>query len=154
MRKLLWALGLTLGLVLGSLVADVAPASASIHVGQDPYGSGCAAGAYMANSTTVYKPGTTRAMFTVENWYSPACVTNWAVMSWPHSNMASFVDIHTSGWSQPGPSNHRQCYRTNCADTYNGQAQPMWTNMIEGQDVACIFAYFQDPAYRRNHLHY
>jgi hypothetical protein len=143
-RQLAWSLVLALVLV-GSLMVRPVLASASTHVGQDPYASGCAVGAYMANSADVYKQGSSNVKFTVENWYSPACLTNWAVMTWPRSNSAAFVEIHTKGWTQPSPSIHQQCYRTSCVDAYTGQGKPMWTDMIEGQDVACIFAYFNDP---------
>ena len=110
-----------------------------------PYASGCAAGAYLANSANVSKPGSSNIEFTVQNWCTPACVTNWAVMTWPRSNRAAFVEIHTKDWMHPEPSSHQQCYLTSCVDAYTGQGKPMWTNMIEGQDVACIFAYFTDP---------
>lgn len=62
----------------------------------------------MANSSNISKPGSSNVEFTVQNWYSPACVANWAVMTWPRSNRAAFVEIHTKDWAHPAPSAQRQ----------------------------------------------
>jgi hypothetical protein len=133
-------------LMLGILATFANPARAATptHVGEDPYRSGCAASAYAANTGAV-RGSNGNTIATVENWFSAVCVTNWAVMRWTNGNGAFgsqlWIASNKNGLAYSFDPAHQQCYPESCSSpAYTGAAQPMWTNMIEGVDVACISA--------------
>ncbi|WP_052887690.1 hypothetical protein [Thermogemmatispora carboxidivorans] len=59
------------------------------------------------------------------NYYSTACVANWAVV-WLNAPYAISIRISTVG------SSEHQCYPENCTSYYTGKAFPAWTNMVDG----------------------
>lgn len=102
-------------------------------VGKDPYtyyagGQRCSDGAYAAKSVYTSNDGTFTAQ--LQNWYSPACNTNWALVWWTGGNSrihGVHVGIYCPATGQV--SNEP----TNGLD--NGQYSPAWTNMIDGTHV-------------------
>jgi hypothetical protein len=108
----------------------------------DPYDSGCVNTAYIANSADIHTiAGTTFGH--VENWYSWGCKTNWALLFVYVEPSRDYIEIHTKGqspYNPPPPGAHRQCEPTNCSSFYTGGQSPLWTDMVEGQDVACLDA--------------
>ncbi len=100
----------------------------------DPYTSGCSKGAYLAISGPIKDAGG-NTLATVENWYSPSCVKNWARIVWSSgTNLQTFIKIYT-----PNNEAAAQCYPTECQGYYQKGLSPSWTNMIDGQKLACAY---------------
>jgi hypothetical protein len=100
----------------------------------DPYQSGCSQGAYDAIYRTIgnLKTGT---IATIENWYSPRCVKNWAEIEW-NKGAAVQTYIHITNFGSD------QCYPTTGCPTaqplYTGGYSPSWTDMVDGHNLACV----------------
>lgn len=139
LRRVCSLVAVTGMMLLGT--AGAAPAHATGDP-NDPYDSGCINQAYIANSGDVRTPsGTTFGH--VENWYSWGCKKNWTLLYVSVEPSSDYAEIHTKGVSPinpPPPGSHRQCEPTNCASFYTGGRSPLWTDMIEGTDVACLVA--------------
>jgi hypothetical protein len=94
----------------------------------DPYDSGCSQGAYVAKHYD-FKYGS-QTIATLENWYSPKCVTNWAQIEWPGgSSVQTFIVISANSTTQ--------CFPTDCNSSYTGGLSPSWTDMVDGHSTAC-----------------
>jgi hypothetical protein len=141
--------------VTGSIVAAT-PAHAS-NVGQDPYRSLCSNSAYPANAVNTNVDSQGGPVLHLVNWYSRDCNTNWAVLTWGSPKPYGVnVAIYSNGQLLNGknvgpsyetsytPSAHIRCYPTSCnyldlnSGFYTGTKQPVWTDMIDGTQVACI----------------
>ncbi len=108
--------------------------SSSMHAAynsNDPYDSGCASGAYVAGVEYIKAGNTTLA--TVENWYSPTCVTNWGQIEWPSGSSLSISIMTASATLTP-----ENCYPTSCSGLYSGGLSPSWTDMVDGHNQVCV----------------
>ena len=119
--------------------------------GLDPYTTGCAntniprntvrevSESYRNTGFIVNGYGWTAIVGTIYNKYSSWCNANWAedTMVAPPSDGIS-IDIHTN--------NTFQCYPDDCNARYGGSAYPLWTNMVDGTNVAtaCAFLFNGD----------
>ena len=110
-------------------------------VASDPYTSGCSKGAYLAISGPI-KDASGNTLATVENWYSPSCVKNWARIVWSSgTNLQTFIKIYAPNNEDPA-----QCYPTECQGYYPGGLSPSWTDMINGQKLACAYGAVKTPS--------
>ena len=120
---------------ISSAYAEPPTVTVSSYAGQDPYASGCSNGAYIANIANLSFGDGGPVVGTVENWYSPACRTDWAVEKWQGTGY-TWVEIAAAAHEGDRVSNDfHQNYQS------FGQG-PQWTNMIDGTAVACIRAAF------------
>jgi Protein of unknown function (DUF2690) len=106
------------------------------YVGEDPYTSGCSRDAYIVRNSGVYdEHGNVLAI--VQMWYSISCVTNWGVIKW---NDGSAIGTQIDVWEYNDYA-HRKCYPTACSTStwYAGGLSPSWTDMVDGQNVTCVF---------------
>jgi hypothetical protein len=95
----------------------------------DPIDTGCTNGAYLANTADIHNRFTGAYIGTINNWYSPACGTNWAqLINVPHG-LAWAIDAHnpTAKWEKLPESG------------LSNAATPAWTNMVYGVNTP-VFA--------------
>jgi hypothetical protein len=122
--------------VLAGMVGTAAAAGCSEHGcnGADPYGTGCASGAYSAGHTDDVDP-TTGAAVHVDLMWSPSCQTNWGVASFDDGNPSwtQPVDIRVLGTDGPTPLNEFADY------TYTGSGSPVWGNMVYSPGCAQVW---------------
>lgn len=102
-------------------------------VGKDPYtyyagGQRCSDGSYAANSAYTSNDGTFTAQ--LQNWYSPVCNTNWALVWWTGGN-SRIHGVHVTIYC---PTT-RQVSNEPTEGLDSGQYSPAWTNMIDGTNT-------------------
>jgi hypothetical protein len=118
--------------------APVTPAAAGYNTcgstcyGKDPYATGCINGSYVANAIGLFDAAG-RQLLMVENWYSPACGTNWG---FAYTYDVSAADMQTSRIDEP--------YQATCVPAVSGSENCgawctmansyIWTDMVFGVD--------------------
>jgi hypothetical protein len=147
-RHLLVAAAAALALAGTAVVASSASAAPAYDncggtcYGKDPYATGCANSAYIANSVGLFDAAG-RRMMTIENWYSTGCGTNWG--------LAYIYDVSASDIQADrlNPPFQFTCFPATpgteeCGAYYTGTASPMWTDMVFGADTkvsVCGYGY-------------
>lgn len=130
------------------------PATASYNTcggtcyGMDPYTTGCINGSYVANAIGLFD-SSGRQMLTIQNWYSPACGTNWGFAYTYDISAADMQVSRLSGTSQSTCIPHA-AGSENCGPEYTVANSYMWTDMVVGYDTlvrVCGYAWDRENPY-------
>lgn len=78
----------------------------------------------------------------LKNVYSAGCNANWTVLEYGNPAGRPFlIDIDTSYYIGSRRVRSHLCYPENCSSYYTGTGYPMWTNMVDGQNLATACAH-------------
>jgi hypothetical protein len=134
-----------------AVAAPASPAAASYNTcggscyAKDPYATGCINGAYVANAVGLFD-AVGRQLMTIQNWYSPACGTNWG---FAYTYDISAADMQTSTATQDTCMPHLANSEI-CGGEYTVSGSYMWTDMIVAPTVVarvCGYAWSREQPY-------